>query len=339
MIIFQLQISHLKSFAASILLLICMASQTLRRRAYENTLSMQSSKSIESSQSPLQGSWGLHLVECPRDAMQGWKTFIPTAKKIEYINALLNVGFETIDFGSFVSPKAIPQMADTKEVLKGLKVDKLKSKLLTIVANVRGAKEAVVFENITYLGFPFSISETFQQRNTNSSIEESLERVEEIQELCIKNNKQLVIYISMGFGNPYGDYYNEEIVLQWVDKITGMGIKIISMADTVGLATPEQVSTILNKLIPQYPDIEIGVHLHSTANNWQQKIDAALQAGCKRFDGALKGIGGCPMANDELVGNINTELMIPFFEEKNLLHGINKDALQHALVIANKIFT
>ena len=280
----------------------------------------------------------IRLVECPRDAMQGWKQIISTEKKVEYINALLQVGFDTIDFGSFVSPKAIPQMADTKEVLKGLQVDKLKSKLLAIVANVRGAEEAVVFEKITYLGFPFSISETFQQRNTNSSIAESLYRVKDIQELCIKNNKQLVVYISMGFGNPYGDDYNEEIIMQWVDRITDIGIKIISVADTVGLATPLQVSSILYKLIPQYPEIEIGVHLHSTATNWKQKIEAALLAGCKRFDGALKGIGGCPMANDELVGNINTELMIPFFEGKEILPGINKYALQHALNLADKIF-
>jgi len=280
----------------------------------------------------------VHLVECPRDAMQGWKIFIPTEKKIEYINALLKVGFDTIDFGSFVSPKAIPQMADTKDVIGQLSLADSRSKLLAIVANVRGAEEAVVFDEITYLGFPFSISETFQQRNTNSSIEESLERVEEIQELCIKNNKHLVIYISMGFGNPYGDVYNEEIVMQWVDKITAMEIKIISMADTVGIATPVQVSSVLNKLIPQYAGIEIGVHLHSIATNWQQKIDAALQAGCRRFDGALKGIGGCPMANDDLVGNINTELMIPHFEEKDLLQNINKDALQHAMDLANKIF-
>lgn len=280
----------------------------------------------------------IRLIECPRDAMQGWKQFISTAKKIEYINALLQVGFDTIDFGSFVSPKAIPQMADTKEVIRKLSMGNSKTKLLAIVANVRGAEEAVIFDEITYLGFPFSISETFQQRNTNSSIEESLERVEAIEELCIKNNKQLVIYISMGFGNPYGDEYNEEIVMQWVDKITRLGIKIISMADTVGLATPAQVSSILNKFIPQFAHIEIGVHLHTTATNRRQKIDAALQAGCKRFDGALKGIGGCPMANDELVGNINTEFMIPYFEEKDLLHGINKYALQHAMNIANKIF-
>lgn len=270
--------------------------------------------------------------------MQGWKHFIPTEKKIEYINALLKVGFDTIDFGSFVSPKAIPQMADTKEVIGQLSLVDSRSKLLAIVANVRGAEEAVVFDEITYLGFPFSISEIFQQRNTNSSIEESVETVKEIQELCIKNNKQLVIYISMGFGNPYGDIYSEEIVMHWVDKLTGMGIKIISMADTVGLATPVQVSSVLKKLIPQYPQIEIGVHLHSTATHWKEKIDAALQAGCIRFEGALKGIGGCPMANDELLGNMDTELMIPFFEEKNLLQGIHKDALQSALDLANKIF-
>ncbi|MEO7292495.1 MAG: hydroxymethylglutaryl-CoA lyase [Ginsengibacter sp.] len=280
----------------------------------------------------------VRLIECPRDAMQGWKNIISTTKKIEYINALLAVGFDTIDFGSFVSPKAIPQMADTKDVIRKLSMGNSKTKLLAIVANVRGAEAAVVFDKITYLGFPFSISETFQQRNTNSSIKVSLTRVEEIQELCMKNKKELVIYISMGFGNPYGDDYNEEIVMYWVDKISAMGIKIISMADTVGLATPDQVSSVLNTLIPQYPEIEIGVHLHSTATNWKKKIDTALQAGCKRFDGALKGIGGCPMANDELVGNIDTEYMIPFFETKNLLPGINKYALQHALNIANQIF-
>jgi len=280
----------------------------------------------------------IHLIECPRDAMQGWKSFIPTSKKIEYINALLKVGFDTIDFGSFVSPKAIPQMADTKEVIGQLSMVNNKTKLLAIVANVRGAKEAVEFDKITYLGFPFSISPTFQLRNTNSTIEESLIRVEEIQNLCIKNKKELVVYISMGFGNPYGDIYNEEIIIQWVDRLIQLDIKIISMADTVGMAKPAQVSQILNKLIPKYPDIEIGVHLHSTPAYWKEKIDAALQSGCKRFDGALKGIGGCPMADDELVGNMDTELMIPYFEEKNILHGINKEALQNALRITSEIF-
>lgn len=270
--------------------------------------------------------------------MQGWKTIIPTEKKIEYINSLLRVGFDTIDFGSFVSAKAIPQMADTKEVLKGLQVHKSKSKLLAIIANIRGAEEALVFDKISYLGFPFSISPTFQLRNTNSTIEESLNRVEEIQELCIKNNRELVIYISMGFGNPYGDLYNEEIVMQGVDKIAGIGVKIISIADTVGLAEASQVFSVLNALIPKYPEIELGVHLHSTQYNWKEKVDAALQAGCKRFDGALKGIGGCPMADDELVGNMNTEVLIPYFEELKLLDGINKYYLAEAVDIADRIF-
>ncbi len=280
----------------------------------------------------------IHLVECPRDAMQGWKTFIPTSKKIEYINALLKVGFDTIDFGSFVSPKSIPQMADTKEVINQLSLVDSKSKLLAIVANMRGAEEAVGYNKITYLGFPFSISETFQFRNANSTIEESLVRVEQIQNLCIKNKKDLVIYISMGFGNPYGDVYNEEIVVQWIDKISALGIKIISLADTVGVAQPAQVSSILHFLIPTYPEIDFGVHLHSTPTNWKEKTDAALLSGCKRFDGALKGIGGCPMAGDDLVGNMDTELMIKYFKEKKLLSKIDENALQDALRIANEIF-
>jgi len=280
----------------------------------------------------------LKLIECPRDAMQGWKSFIPTATKINYINALLQVGFDTIDFGSFVSPKAIPQMADTREVLRGLEVDKVSTQLLAIVANVRGAEEAVQHEAITYLGFPFSISPTFQLRNTNSTMVESLERVADIQELCIKNNKKLVVYISMGFGNSYGDEYNEIIVRHWVDKMVQMGIEIISMADTVGLATAQQISSILNTIIPAYPDTEIGVHLHSTAANWKAKVDAALKAGCKRFDGALKGIGGCPMADDVLVGNMDTNLMIPYFTQQNLLSGIDLIALEKCNRMALEIF-
>lgn len=280
----------------------------------------------------------ISLIECPRDAMQGWKHFIPTEKKIEYINALLKVGFDTIDFGSFVSPKAIPQMADTKEVLKGLQLEGSNSRLLAIIANVRGAEEAAAYEQISYLGFPFSVSETFQLRNTNSTIEASLKNVEAIHNICISNKKELVIYISMGFGNPYGDPYSEEIVFNWVDKITALGIRIISLADTVGLATPEQVSAITDYLVKKLPSHEIGVHLHSAPHNWQSKVDAALQAGCRRFDGALKGIGGCPMANDELVGNMNTEWMIPYFEEKGLLPSLNKDALRDSLRIANDIF-
>jgi hydroxymethylglutaryl-CoA lyase len=278
------------------------------------------------------------LIECPRDAMQGWKTFIPTEKKIEYINSLLQVGFDTIDFGSFVSPKAIPQMADTADVLKGLKNINLNSKLLAIIANYRGAEAASIFDEITYLGFPFSVSETFQQRNTNSSIKESVERVEEIQNLCIKTGKQLVVYISMGFGNPYGELYDEEIVFEWVNKLVAMDVGIISLADTVGLATPQQVYDVASYLIESLPGTEIGVHLHSTPHNWKPKLQAAIKAGCKRFDGALKGIGGCPMANDELVGNMNTELMIDYFEENKLIEGLNKEALNKSLQLANQLF-
>jgi hydroxymethylglutaryl-CoA lyase len=280
----------------------------------------------------------IKLIECPRDAMQGWPHFIPTQQKINYLNQLLNVGFDTIDFGSFVSPRVIPQMADTKEVLKSLQLGIGKTKLLAIVANMRGAEEAVLFDAIDYLGFPFSISPTFQLRNANSSMEESFNRVEEIQNLCIKNQKQLVIYLSMGFGNPYGDSYNEGILIHWASEMTKFDIKIISLADTVGVATPQQISTALNVLIPLYKDIEFGVHLHSAALNVYDKLQAAVDAGCTRFDGALKGIGGCPMAQNDLVGNIPTELMIPFFEQQQLFAGLNNDALEHCLQIANKIF-
>src|SRR2546423_4722860 len=240
----------------------------------------------------------IKLIECPRDAMQGWKNFIPTEKKIEYINSLLKVGLDTIDFGSFVSPKAIPQMADTREVVNSLESIVDSTKLLAIIANVRGAEEASVYDPITYLGFPFSVSETFQQRNSNSSIEESLKRVEEIQNICLKTGKQLVIYISMGFGNPYGDPFSEEIVFEWVNKMVDLGIEIISLADTVGVAKPQQIHSMTRYLIDSLPGIEIGIHLHSRPDNWKEKLEAAVNAGCKRFDGALKGIGGCPMADD-----------------------------------------
>ncbi len=278
------------------------------------------------------------LIECPRDAIQGWKHYIPTAKKIEYINTLLKVGFDTIDFGSFVSPKTIPQMTDTKEVIRNLELGNGKTKLLAIIANTRGAEEAVLHGQITYLGFPFSISETFQQRNANSSIEESLQRVEDIQELCMKNKKQLVVYISMGFGNPYGDPYSPEIVYDWVNKITELGVKIISLADTVGLATPDQVFTVTSQLIQQLPDHEIGVHLHAAPEHWKAKLEAAVKAGCLRFDGALKGIGGCPMAGDELVGNMDTERIISYFGESGISTGIDVHALQESSRLAAKIF-
>lgn len=278
------------------------------------------------------------FVECPRDAMQGWKKFIKTEDKVRYINTLLKVGFNTIDFGSFVSPKAIPQMADTKDVLKKLKIENSISKLLAIVANTRGAEDAVTFDEITYVGFPFSISPTFQQRNTNSTLQESLQRVDEIQELCLKNKKELVVYLSMGFGNPYGDVYNEEILLHWANEMVQREIKIISLADTVGMATAQQIETALKTLIPAYTNTIFGVHLHCTPYNLKEKLQAAINANCKRFDGALKGIGGCPMAQDDLVGNMSTELMLPILAEQNLIGKINEEALQHSLIIANEIF-
>lgn len=280
----------------------------------------------------------VHLVECPRDAMQGWKQFIPTEQKIRYINSLLKVGFDTIDFGSFVSPKAIPQMADTKEVLAGLDLSASNSSLLAIVANRRGAEEAVAYEQISYLGFPFSISPTFQLRNTNSTMEESLVRVEDIQSLCQQHNKQLVVYLSMGFGNPYGDAYNDGILLKWAEEMVNRGVRIISLADTVGVATPDQVRFALRTLIPEYTGTTFGVHLHSTAGNWKDKLAAAVEAGCTRFDGALKGIGGCPMAQDDLVGNMSTERMIGYLEEQHLIEGLDKSALAESLQIASEIF-
>lgn len=280
----------------------------------------------------------LTLVECPRDAMQGWSRFIPTADKIRYLNALLRVGFHTLDFGSFVSPKAIPQMADTKEVIAGLQLAGSVSKLLTIVANPRGAEEAVVYDEIQYLGFPFSLSPAFQLRNTNSTMEESVQRVEVIQELCVKNAKKMVVYLSMGFGNPYGDVYNEEILLHWADQMAQLDIPVLSLADTVGLASPDQVRFALATLIPRYPGIQFGVHLHSSATSWRAKVDAAFQAGCLRFDGALKGIGGCPMAQDELVGNMDSVLMMDYFANKGLLPELNQEALAESLQIASEIF-
>lgn len=280
----------------------------------------------------------LKLIECPRDAMQGWKHIIPTQKKIEYINQLLKVGFDTIDFGSFVSPKAIPQMADTREVVEQLDLENSNSKLLSIIANVRGAQEAAEFDKIHYLGFPFSVSPTFQMRNTHSAIEESLERVKEIKNISDRKGKEPVVYISMAFGNPYGDEYHEEIVLDWINRLVGEGIGIISLADTVGFAAPWQIASLVKNVISAFPGIETGVHLHSTSANWQQKMDAALQNGCLRFDGALKGFGGCPMAEDELVGNMDTELMIPYFKQLGLLKNIDAEALLKAGEMASTIF-
>lgn len=270
--------------------------------------------------------------------MQGWPHIIPTVKKIGYLNSLLRVGFDVLDFGSFVSPHAIPQMADTAEVLKGLELDGVKTKLLAIVANFRGAEAAASYEAVSYLGFPFSVSETFQLRNTNKTIEGSFATVEEMQDLCSKMQKELVVYLSMGFGNPYGDHWSEEVVYEWASSLAKLGVKTLSIADTVGLATPEQVYSVTEYLIRELPQCTIGVHLHSTPHGRKAKIDAALQAGCKRFDGALKGIGGCPMAGDELVGNMDTEWMIHHFEGKGLLGILDKKALAASLRLAEEIF-
>ncbi|WP_332734821.1 hydroxymethylglutaryl-CoA lyase [Flavihumibacter sp.] len=280
----------------------------------------------------------LQLVECPRDAIQGWHYPVATEQKVRYINALLKVGFHTIDFGSFVSPKAIPQMADTKEVLAALDLSVTQSSLLAIIANKRGAEEAVSYDAIRYLGFPLSVSETFQQRNTNSSIDTSLKILEEIQDLCLHRNKELVVYLSMGFGNPYGDPWSADIVFEKASMLATMGIKILSLADTVGVATASQVYDLTSHLIREMIGIRIGVHLHAAATNWHEKVQAAFKAGCRRFDGALKGIGGCPMAGNALVGNIDTTNLVWYLEQEKVTTGLNMQALEEASEIANEIF-
>lgn len=280
----------------------------------------------------------LTLVECPRDAMQGWHSFIPTDQKIRYLNSLLKVGFDTLDFGSFVSPKAIPQLADTRDVLAALDTQHSSTKLLAIVANTRGAEDAVGYDAISCLGFPFSVSPTFQQRNTNSTQAESLQRVEQIQALCTGARKELVIYLSMGFGNPYGDPYSADELLRWAEEMVKRGVRTISLADTVGLAKPEQIRFAMDTLLLRYPDIHFGVHLHAAAGNWQNKLEAAWDAGCRRFDGALKGIGGCPMAQDVLVGNMDTEQLVRYFENRGIALQLDAGALKEALQLAAEIF-
>ena len=282
----------------------------------------------------------MKFIECPRDAMQGISTLIPTDKKISYINKLLDVGFDTIDVGSFVSKKAIPQMADTEEVIKGINTTKSNSKLLTIVANERGAEKAAQFDEITYLGFPFSISETFQKKNINSTIKESLLRLEAIQNICVNNNKQLVTYFSMAFGNPYGDEWSVYIVAHWAERLLNeFGVKILSLSDTIGSSEPNVISWLFKKLISEFPDVEFGAHLHTHPENWKEKVIAALEAGCKRFDGALLGFGGCPMARDELVGNMPSEHILHYLIDNKLIKNINQTALQEAQNEALTIFS
>lgn len=281
----------------------------------------------------------IKIVECPRDAMQGINDFfIDTETKSKYINTLLKVGFHTIDFGSFVSPKAIPQMRDTAAVLNKLELDNTTSKLLAIVANERGANDACQFDEITYLGYPFSVSETFQQRNTNASIRESLGRLKGIQKLCVRNKKKLVVYISMGFGNPYGDPWNVEIVQKWVDLLAELGIKILSLSDTIGVADKKAIEYLFGNLIPPYPDVEFGAHFHTTANTWKEKIDTAFKNGCRRFDAALKGYGGCPMAKDDLTGNMPTENLLHYFMEEQIDLGLNFEAFKQAMSMTEEVF-
>jgi hydroxymethylglutaryl-CoA lyase len=280
----------------------------------------------------------MKIIECPRDAMQGLGKFIPTEQKAHYINMLLKVGFDTIDFGSFVSPKAIPQLRDTAEVLSLLKVGESKSKLLAIVANTRGAEESSEHEAITYLGFPLSMSETFQQRNTNKSIAEALNAVSEIQEICKKSGKVLVTYISMGFGNPYGDPYNMEVVEQFAGILSTLDVKIISLADTIGVSKPEQIQYLFKTLTAKFTSIEFGVHLHSSPTKALEKIEAAYNSGCQRFDAAIKGFGGCPMAEDELVGNLATETVLSFLDSKNDAPKLDRVAFQEAMLLADSIF-
>ena len=280
------------------------------------------------------------IIECPRDAMQGIKShFIPTDTKARYINSLLKVGFDTIDFGSFVSPKAIPQMRDTANVLSQLYLSQTKSKLLAIVANIRGANDASVFEEIDYLGYPFSISENFQMRNTGKTISQSLGILDEILNIAYKSNKEVVAYLSMGFGNPYGDPWNDEIVAKWTETLAKMGVKILSLSDTVGVASGETISYLFSNLIPLYPNIEFGAHLHTNMNSWYEKVDAAYRSGCYRFDGAIKGYGGCPMAKDELTGNMPTEKLVSYFTAKKMDTNINSLSFESAYNEALKVFS
>jgi hydroxymethylglutaryl-CoA lyase len=280
----------------------------------------------------------IKIIECPRDAMQGIKTFIPTARKVAYIQSLLRVGFDTIDFGSFVSPKAIPQMQDTAEVLAQLDLSQTRSKLLAIIANTQGAIAASQYQPIQYLGFPFSISENFQMRNTHKTISESLITLQEILEIADKSDKEVITYLSMGFGNPYGDPWSLEIVGEWIEKLSNMGAKIVSLSDTVGSSTPDVIHYLFSHLIPKYPKIEFGAHLHTTPDKWFEKIDAAYNSGCRRFDGAIQGFGGCPMATDVLTGNMPTEKLVSYFTSKKENTNISAMSFESAYNEASKLF-
>jgi hydroxymethylglutaryl-CoA lyase len=280
----------------------------------------------------------IKIIECPRDAMQGIKTFIPTERKVAYLQSLLRVGFDSLDFGSFVSPKAIPQMADTAEVLARLDLSQTHSKLLAIIANTKGAELASKHEAIRYLGFPFSISENFQMRNTHKTIAESIVTLHEILEIADQSNKEVVAYLSMGFGNPYGDPWNVDIVGEWTEKLAKMGVKIVSLSDTIGSSTPEVIDYLFSNLIPKYSKIEFGAHLHTTADKWFEKVDAAYKAGCRRFDGAIQGFGGCPMAKDDLTGNMPTEKLLSYFTTQKEPTGTSPMSFESAYNEATKLF-
>lgn len=280
----------------------------------------------------------MKIIECPRDAMQGMEQYIEADVKAEYINKLLAVGFDTIDFGSFVNPKAVPQMKDTKDVIEELDLTLSNTNLLAIVPNFRGARDTKEYDEIKYLGFPFSISETFQQRNANTSIRDAFGTVDEIHNLCEKNNKRLVVYLSMGFGNPYDDPYSTDLAISWVDKLANLEVKHVSLADTIGTASTEDITTLFTELNKKYPNIEFGAHFHTKPNDWRTKIEAAYDAGCRRFDGALKGFGGCPFADNQLVGNMPTEKIIEFADEKVIDHGLNLDAFSEAMNYASYVF-
>lgn len=280
----------------------------------------------------------IKIIECPRDAMQGIRDFIPTERKVSYIQSLLRVGFDSIDFGSFVSARAIPQMQDTAEVLELLDLSKTKSKLLAIIANVQGASLASQYSEIQYLGFPFSISENFQMRNTHKTIAESLTALDEILNIADKTNKEAIAYLSMGFGNPYGDPWNVEIVAQWTEKLAGMGVKILSLSDTVGSSTPDVIEYLFSNLIPQYPQIEFGAHLHTTPDKWLEKLDAAYKGGCRRYDGAIQGFGGCPMASDNLTGNMPTEKLLSYFTVQKEETNCSPMSFESAYNEASKLF-
>jgi hydroxymethylglutaryl-CoA lyase len=280
----------------------------------------------------------MKLIDCPRDAMQGWPTFIPTTQKIAYLNALLWVGFDTLDFGSFVSPKAIPQLADTAEVLAGLELDQTNTKLLAIVANLRGAETAAQYPQIRYIGFPLSVSETFQQRNTNKSIREALDDVARMQELCARTGQQQVVYLSMGFGNPYGDPWSPEILGEFTHQLDALGVRIVALSDTIGASVPATIAPPFRELTAAFPHIEFGAHLHTTPGTWREKVQAAYEAGCRRFDGALGGYGGCPMAGDELTGNMPTERLVEFAAQAGEDLQLDRKALAEAQVLNQGIF-